>query len=108
MTDYYVPRDGDLRSVLNKAEEGDTVWLKPGEIYPTTTLGPTCAAIRSGEPPEEKPCPGFGFTRDDVTIVTEMIGVNWDLADREEQRDMESKLRSLADRIEALLPPEEP
>lgn len=49
----------------------------------------------------------YGFTREDVELLRDEIGAEWDRIDtREEWNALAARFTSLADRIEALLPPE--
>lgn len=48
----------------------------------------------------------FGFTRGDVELVRDCIGMEWDRGTRDQCDQMERRLESLAARIAALLPPE--
>lgn len=48
----------------------------------------------------------FGFTRGDVELVRDCIGMEWDRGERGEMDALEKRLESLAARIAALLPPE--
>lgn len=48
----------------------------------------------------------FGFTREDEALVREMEGSEWDRLPPEMYREYAQRIRSLATRIAALLPPE--
>ena len=47
----------------------------------------------------------FGFTREDVALVLDCIGMEFDRATVTEARDLTQRLNHLANRIAALLPP---
>jgi hypothetical protein len=60
-------------------------------------------ALRRALPCTSQP---FGFTRGDVALVRDCIGMEWDRGERGEMDALEKRLESLAARIAALLPPE--
>jgi len=97
--------EGGRWSEVEQAHANDAVYMLEGGLgYRTGAIHGVAARLLHDQP--------FGFTREDLAVLRDLIADDKALSAMGDPEDVwigntRSEMKSLADRIEALLPPEE-